>query len=85
MMAVFFIDETHGWVVGSDGTILRTSTGSNLDALLLSGQQDLLIMTLGVAGIVIVLSAGWFVLRRRRRRMSVTQTGMEPESTAELL
>jgi len=85
MMAVCFIDESHGWVVGYDGVILRTSTGGNLDALLLSGQQDLLIMTLGMAGIIIVLSAGWFILRRRKRRMSIALTGIEPESTAELL
>ena len=85
MMAVCFVDELHGWVVGSDGTILRTSTGSNLDVLLLSGQQDLLLIILGAAGIVIVLPAGRFVLRRRKRRMGMTQTSIEPESTAELL
>ncbi|TFH05870.1 MAG: hypothetical protein E4H14_11895 [Candidatus Thorarchaeota archaeon] len=85
MMAVCFVDESHGWIVGSDGTILRTSTGGNLDALLLSGQQDLLLIIIGVAGIVIVLPAGRFVFRRRKQKIDMTQTGIEPESTAELL
>jgi len=85
MIAVSFVDELHGWVVGSKGTILRTSTGNNLDAILLTGQQDLLLIIIGATGLVIVLPAGWLALRRRKRRMSVTQTGIEPESTAELL
>jgi len=85
MMAVCFVDELHGWVVGSDGTILRTSTGSNLDALLLSGQQDLLLIAIGAAGIVIVLPAGRFVLRRRKRRINMADTDGDHESTTDLL
>ena len=85
MIAVCFVDELHGWVVGTDGTILRTSTGNNLDVLLLSGQQDLLLIAIGAAGIVIVLPAGCFVLRRRKRRMNITDTDGEPESTTDLL
>ncbi len=85
MMAVCFVDELHGWVVGSDGTILRTSAGGNLDALLLSGQQDLLLIAIGVAGIAIVLPVGVLIHRRRKRRINITQTGVNSESTPEIL
>ncbi len=85
MLAVCFIDELHGWVVGYDGCILRTSAGGNLDALLLSGQQDLLLIAIGGAGIVIVLPVGWFVLRRRKGRMNTTQTDVDSESTQEII
>ncbi len=85
MFAVCFVDESHGWVVGSDGTILRTSAGGNLDALLLSGQEDLLLIAIGGAGIVIVLPVGWFVLRRRKGRMNTTQTGVDSDSAPEIL
>lgn len=85
MMAVCFVDELHGWVVGSDGCILRTSTGDNLDSLLLSGQQDLLLIAIGGAGIVIVLPAGRFVLRWRKRRMNTTQTGVDSDSSPDIL
>jgi photosystem II stability/assembly factor-like uncharacterized protein len=85
MMAVCFVDELHGWVVGSDGTILRTSAGNNLDALLLSGQEDLLLIAIGAAGIVIALPVGWFVLRRRKGRMNTTQTGVDSDSFPDIL
>ncbi|MCK5390375.1 MAG: hypothetical protein KAJ36_07785, partial [Candidatus Thorarchaeota archaeon] len=85
MMAVCFVDELHGWVVGSDGTILRTSVGNNLDALLLSGQEDLLLIAIGGAGIVIALPVGRFVLRRRKRRMNLTQTGVDSNSSPDIL
>lgn len=84
-MAVCFVDELHGWVVGYDGCILRTSAGGNLDALLLSDQQDLLLIIIGIAGIVIIFPVSKFALRRRKRRMNITQTGKEPRSTTELL
>ncbi len=74
MMAVCFIDELHGWVVGSDGCILRTSTGNNLDALLLSGQEDLLLIVFGATGVAIVLPVGLIILRWRKRRIHATQT-----------
>ena len=85
MIAVCFVDELHGWVVGTDGTILRTSAGGNLDSLLLSGQQDLLLIIIGVGGIVIVLPVGRFVLRRRKQGMKTTQAGVDTKSTMELL
>ena len=77
MMAVCFIDESHGWVVGYDGVILRTSLGGNRDTILISGQQDILLIGIGVVGIVIIIAAGGYVLRRRRKRMSITQPEIE--------
>lgn len=85
MLAVCFIDEIHGWVVGYDGTILRTIAGGNLDALLFSGQQDLLLIAIGGAGIVIALPVGRFVLRRRKGRMNTTQAGVDSDSAPEIL
>jgi len=85
MMAVCFVDELHGWVVGSDGCILRTSTGGNLDALLLSGQEDLLLITIGAAGIAIALPVGILVLRWRKRRIHAVHTDGDSKSTPEIL
>lgn len=85
MMAVCFVDEVHGWVVGYDGCILRTSTGGNLDALLLSGQEDLLLIALGTAGIAIALTIGTLGLRWRRRTIRATHTGIDLKSTPEIL
>ena len=85
MLAVCFTDEIHGWVVGYDGTILRTSAGNNLDALLLSGQEDLLLIAIGGVGIVIVLPIGRFVFRRRKGRMNTTHTGGDSKSAPEIL
>ena len=84
MMAVFFIDETHGWVVGSDGTILRTSTGNSLDALLLSDHQDLLLITGGTIGVITIISLSR-VLRRRRKKTDIIQTSENSRSTTEIL
>jgi photosystem II stability/assembly factor-like uncharacterized protein len=83
MMAVSFIDETHGWVVGTDGCILRTSTGDSLDALLLSDQQDLLLLTIGAVGITVAVSVTMVAIRWRRRRMHAVRredtTGLTPD------
>ncbi len=84
-MAVCFVDDLHGWIVGYDGCILRTSAGSNLDALLLSGQEDLLLIAIGVAGIAIALPVCVIVLRRRKGRMNTTQTGVDSDSAPEIL
>ncbi|RDE10883.1 MAG: hypothetical protein C4K48_12830 [Candidatus Thorarchaeota archaeon] len=84
-MAVCFVDELHGWVVGYDGCILRTSAGGNLDMLLLSGQEDLLLIVIGTAGIAIALTIGILGLRWRRRRIRATRTGIDSKSTPEIL
>jgi photosystem II stability/assembly factor-like uncharacterized protein len=85
MIAVCFVDESHGWVVGTDGTILRTSTGGNLDALLLSGQQDLLLIGTGAVGVIVIISVGGYVFHRRRKGTDIIQTNDTSESNIELL
>jgi len=85
MMAVCFVDELHGWVVGSDGCILRTSVGGNLDALLLSGQEDLLLILVGVLGIAVILPVGVIAFRWRKRRIQAVHAGGNSKSSPEIL
>jgi photosystem II stability/assembly factor-like uncharacterized protein len=85
MMAVCFVDELHGWVAGYDGCILRTSVGGNLDTLLLSGQEDLLLILIGVVGIAAIIPVGVMALRWRKRRISVIHINGDSKSTPEIL
>jgi photosystem II stability/assembly factor-like uncharacterized protein len=52
LMAVDFINLTHGWAVGADGVIIRTTKGNTLGVRLWNGIGDLIY--LAVIGLVIV-------------------------------
>ncbi len=67
--AVDFINVTHGWAVGSDGNIFRTSHGNSLGKRLWTGMTDPLILTVVGAFVAVVgiLSGALIRLRRKRR------------------
>ena len=79
LMAVHFIDEVHGWTVGYDGCILRTSGGNNLDTILLSGEEILFPIIIGLIAVVIVVPLTVVTIHRKRRIVNESYRGLEPE------
>ena len=79
LMAVHFIDEVHGWTVGYDGCILRTSSGNNLDTILLSGEEILFPIIIGLIAVVIVVPLTVVTIHRKRRIVNESYRGLEPE------
>jgi photosystem II stability/assembly factor-like uncharacterized protein len=66
LMAVDFINVTHGWAVGHDGIAIRTVLGNSLGQLIWSGTNNLsLTFTLAIAVIAVGVICG-VVLRRRK-------------------
>jgi len=66
LMAVDFVNSTHGWAVGSGGTIIRTTKGNALGTRLWNGMTDRVFLS--IVGLVAVMIIGVvFVLNRRRR------------------
>jgi hypothetical protein len=78
-MAVYFVDGVHGWSVGHEGCILRTSTGNNLDVALLTGEENLIAMIIGLVAVAVVVPLGVFSVLRKRKRSSDSSRGLEPE------
>jgi len=69
MIAVDFINQTHGWVVGNGGTILRTYTGNTLGTRLWKGMTDPQFLSIVfLVGVVFIVSVGGIVKIRRRSR-----------------
>lgn len=68
IMAVDFINGTHGWAVGYGGTILRTRTGNTLGNRLWKGMTDPLFLSIvAVAAVVVTITVGGIIRLRRRR------------------
>jgi hypothetical protein len=66
--AVDFINQTHGWAVGSDGILMRTTTGNSLGNRLWYGMTDPLFLSIiSIIAIVVVVPVGVFIVRRYRR------------------
>jgi photosystem II stability/assembly factor-like uncharacterized protein len=76
--AIDFINTTHGWAVGRDGYIYRTTRGNSLGTPLLAGLIDTLLPWIvgALAAIVIVISSV-AVVRRRRQRIIASHHGAE--------
>jgi photosystem II stability/assembly factor-like uncharacterized protein len=69
LYSVYFVNVTHGWAVGSDGTILRTTEGNVTGSRLWFGFTDpIFLLIIGAVSVIIVST---LVLRRRFRRKSV--------------
>ena len=69
VMAVDFINATHGWAVGYDGVIMRTYRGNTLGGRLWMGFTDPQFLTiLSVVGVAVVVIVGGVIGVRRRRR-----------------
>ncbi|MDF1540530.1 MAG: YCF48-related protein, partial [Candidatus Thorarchaeota archaeon] len=65
IMAVDFINTTHGWAVGWDGVIMRTTTGNSLGNRLWYGMTDPLFLT--IIAVVVTVPVGIFIIQRYRR------------------
>ncbi len=66
LMAVDFVNLTHGWAVGSGGAIIRTTKGNALGMRLWNGMTDRVLLSMvGLAAIVII---GVVFVRNRRKR-----------------
>ncbi len=66
LMAVDFVNSTHGWAVGSGGTIIRTTKGNTLGTRLWNGMTDRVLLS--IVGLVAVMIIGVvFVFNRRKR------------------
>lgn len=64
--AVDFINATHGWAVGSRGTILRTRTGNTLGNRLWKGMTDPLFLSIvAVVAVVVTVTVGGIIKLRR--------------------
>ncbi len=68
VMAVDFINITHGWAVGHGGYIYRTTQGNSLGTRLWIGMTDPIFLSIvGVFAAVVVIVSGIFIHRRRRK------------------
>ncbi len=66
LIAVDFVNSTHGWAVGSGCTIIRTTKGNTLGTRLWNGVTDRVFLS--IVGLVAVVIIGVvFVFNRRRR------------------
>ncbi|MFW9893694.1 MAG: WD40/YVTN/BNR-like repeat-containing protein [Candidatus Thorarchaeota archaeon] len=69
LMAVDFINITHGWAVASDGTIIRTQHGTGLGTRLWTGLTDpVFLSTAGVFAAVLVIFSGCVFYWRKKRK-----------------
>ncbi|MHA2059091.1 MAG: YCF48-related protein [Candidatus Thorarchaeota archaeon] len=72
LYSVCFVNVTHGWAVGSQGTILRTTEGNVTGSRLWFGFTDpIFLLIIGAVSVIIVST---LVLRRRFRRKSVVSS-----------
>lgn len=72
IMGLEFINRTHGWAVGSKGTILRTTKGNEIGTRLWKGLTDYVILApIGLAIIGIVTVA---ILRKHHRGERLPQS-----------
>ena len=66
LIAVDFVNSTHGWAVGYGGTIIRTTKGNTLGTRLWNGMTDRVFLS--VVGVVAIVIIGVvFVFNRRKR------------------
>lgn len=65
LIAVDFINVTHGWAVGWDGIIMRTTRGNDLGNRLWYGMTDPLFLF--IVGVIAIAVVGIFVFKRSQR------------------
>ena len=67
LMAVDFINLTHGWAVGRGGYIYRTTQGNNSGLRLWTGMSDPIFLTMvGAFSAVALIISGIYIRRRKR-------------------
>jgi len=70
LIAVDFVNSTHGWAVGSGGTIIRTTKGNVLGTRLWNGVTDRVFLSIiGLAAVAIIGVVIVFNRRRRRTKL----------------
>lgn len=69
IIAVDFVNHTHGWAAGWDGVILKTTSGNLAGSRLWNGLADSLLLTItGVAAVAVVACTAIIIWWRRQRR-----------------
>jgi photosystem II stability/assembly factor-like uncharacterized protein len=71
IMAIDMINLTHGWAVGWNGEILKTTNGNELDARFINGFSDPIVLS--IVGVVVIVSTGIIVaicLKHRHNKPS---------------
>jgi len=79
IMAIDCINVTHGWAVGSNGVIMRTTSADSLGVRLWGGSADPLFLS-AIAAVVVVITGGVFVFCRRKRRSVGSPPTAKPSS-----
>jgi photosystem II stability/assembly factor-like uncharacterized protein len=78
IMGLDFINMTHGWAVGSKGTILRTTKGTDIGTRLWRGVTDYVILIpigVSILGIIVV------IIRKKRRVRKQLPLSNQPSSS----
>jgi photosystem II stability/assembly factor-like uncharacterized protein len=82
--AVDFINQTHGWAVGADGILMRTTTGDSLGNRLWNGMTDALFLSiLSIIAVVVAVPVGVFIIRRYRRGKGTSSETKPPQPKIE--
>ncbi|MBY8997277.1 MAG: hypothetical protein KGD60_06060 [Candidatus Thorarchaeota archaeon] len=76
VLAVDFINVTHGWATGWGGYIYRTTKGNSLGTPLWSGLTDSLVLWV-VSAVVVVAISSTLVVRRRKQKITKTHQGVD--------
>lgn len=72
LMAVDFVNQTHGWAVGSDGVIISTTEGNYIGTRLWTGLTDpVFLLNIGVFATCVILFSGGVYLWRKKKRESL--------------
>jgi photosystem II stability/assembly factor-like uncharacterized protein len=82
--AIHCIDQTNGWAVGSQGTIMRSTSANSVGMRLWGGSGDLLPISI-IAAVAVAAAAGGVVMVRHRKGGIVPatpETAPSPEGSA---
>ncbi len=79
LYAVDFVDQTHGWAVGSGGYILRTTRGNSTDMRLWTGMNDPIFLSIigGLTGVAVVVVITLWIIRSRIGSKQRSQQGLD--------
>ncbi|MGY5876344.1 MAG: YCF48-related protein [Candidatus Thorarchaeota archaeon] len=79
VMAIDFVNLTHGYAVGTNGAIIQTFQGNNLDSLLLDNDVQVelpFLISIGVVGLIVVITV---ILVWKRKRDSTSSGYIQKE------
>ncbi|MHA2241057.1 MAG: YCF48-related protein [Candidatus Thorarchaeota archaeon] len=75
--AVNFINQTHGWAVGWDGILMRTTTGNSFGNRLWYGITDPLFLS--IIAVLVTIPVGVFIIRPYRRAKGINPEPKPPQ------